>query len=207
MRKINQLIKNWKRGTASSENDRVESSHNKKNKAETAMDFSSSESLWVEPLWDYSKRVYARKGIEKIVLGLQDEYHANVDIILWCCWLEKEGIDLSEEALDDVLITIDTVNQLTLIKLREVRGHLKTAFTQKQASIIAKQILNAEMMLEKVLLYRLQELTRRFADVMKDPVKPLNLRYYLEFLSIPDAQYIAESVTGTCVRAGSKSFA
>ncbi|SMF12291.1 TIGR02444 family protein [Alteromonadaceae bacterium Bs31] len=153
-------------------------------------------SLWGEPLWDYSVRVYGHKEVENIVLGLQDEYHANVDIILWCCWMDAEDICLSKEALDDVLITIDTVSQATLLKLREVRRYLKEAgsFTQVQAKVISKQLVNAELMVEKVLIHRLQDLTRRFAEVMEDREDPLSLTYYLDFLMIPDARQIAHLI-------------
>ncbi len=156
--------------------------------------------MWKESLWDYSVRVYAHKEVENIVLGLQDEYHANVDIILWCCWLDAEGVCLSKEALDDVLITIDTVNQATLLKLREVRRYLKEAgsFTQVQSKVISKQVVNAELMIEKVLIHRLQDLTRRFVEVMEDPQDPLSLSYYLGFLMIPDAKQIAHLIRVAC---------
>jgi len=160
----------------------------------------SATSLWRESLWDYSLSVYAHKEVENIVLGLQDDYHANVAIILWCCWLDAENICLSKEALDDVLISIDTVSQATLLKLRDVRRHLKEAgsFTQVQAKVIAKQLLNAELMIEKVLVHRLQDLTRRFYEVMKDDDDPLNLAYYLNFLMIPDARQIAHLIRAAC---------
>lgn len=163
---------------------------------ETIMTVKPSPVIWGEALWDYAVRIYAFQEVEAIMLGLQDEYYANIDIMLWCCWLEKEGICLAKEALDDVLITIDTVNQETLIKLREVRKHLKEAgsFTQVQAKVISKQVLNAELMIEKVLIHRLQDLTRRFAEVMKDPDDPLSLAYYLDFMRIPDARQIAHLV-------------
>ncbi|WP_075186993.1 TIGR02444 family protein [Teredinibacter haidensis] len=161
-----------------------------------------STNLWRESLWDYSVRVFAHKDVEPIVLGLQDDYHANVDIILWCCWLEQERICLSKEALDEVLISIDTINQETLIKLREVRNHLKNAgtFTAVQAKVVSKQLVNAELMIEKVLISRLQDLTRRFAYLMKDPNDPLGLEYYLSFMMIPDA-----SKTSNLIRCGTRS--
>ncbi len=155
-----------------------------------------SSALWGESLWDYAVRVFSHKEVEDILIGLQDDYHANIDIILWCCWLEEEGIWLSRESLDDVLITIDTVNQETLIKIREVRRYLKDAgsFTQVQAKVISKQLLNAELMIEKVLVYRLQDLTRRFYEVLRDEENPLRLGYYFDFMRIPDAHQIAHLI-------------
>ncbi|WP_188152323.1 TIGR02444 family protein [Teredinibacter waterburyi] len=156
--------------------------------------------LWVESLWDYANRVYAHKEVESLVLDMQDEYYANVDIILWCCWLDSEGIPLSCEVLDDILISVDTVSQSTLLKIRDVRRYLKNtaSFTPTQSKVITKQLLNAELVIEKVLLFRMQDLTRRFAILMRDERAPLSLRYYLEFLGIPDAPQLARMVQTAC---------
>ncbi|TVZ37257.1 uncharacterized protein (TIGR02444 family) [Alteromonadaceae bacterium 2753L.S.0a.02] len=164
------------------------------------MTASSPSAAWRNNLWDYATRVYAHREVENIVLDLQDDYYANVNIILWLCWLEEEAIFLSRELLDDVLITVDTVNQATLIKLREVRKFVKEAgsFTQVQSKLISKQLLNAELMIEKILVHRLQDLTRRSISIMKDEHEPLNLAYYLDFLGIPDARQIARLVRSAC---------
>lgn len=158
-------------------------------------------------LWDFALQAYANDDLEHQSLQLQDEFNANVNIILWCCWLEVEDIHLSADWLDDVLITIDSVSLQTVSKLRAVRKMLKESgsFTKVQALSIKKHILNAEMMIEKVLLQRLQDLTCRFLE-SKDyknfakEGKKLNLEYYLEFIGVADARKSAGLMLNTCRR-------
>ena len=155
-------------------------------------------------LWEFAVEVYSAPEVEALSLDLQEKYHANVNIILWCCWLKREDISLSVSWLDDVLIKIDTVSQLTVASLRDVRRQLKEggSFTKVQARTINKHILNAELLIEKVLLHRLQDLTRRFLELndreLVDNPEVLDLRYYFDFLQIPDAELIAENITSVC---------
>ena len=152
-------------------------------------------------LWNFALRVYSQPDVERLSIELQSLYHANVNIILWCCWLEREDIKLSESWLDDVLITIDTVSQLTVSKLREARRQVKESgnFTDQQSKAIAKHILNAEMLTEKVLLYRLYNMTLKFKSLDEGGTKkPLGLEYYLDFLQIPDAETYARKILDAC---------
>ncbi|MBX2857133.1 MAG: TIGR02444 family protein [Cellvibrionaceae bacterium] len=155
---------------------------------------------WSISLWDYSVKIYGFKEVKKSCLKLQDEYHANVAIILWCCWLNSEGITLPQSVMDEALINIDTVNQTTLLKLRSVRRSVEGtgAFTSDQAKVINRQVLNIELMIEKVLLYRLQDLTRRFIDLPLLSETPVTLSYYLQFINIESASEEAEKLQQLC---------
>lgn len=158
-------------------------------------------------LWDFALQVYSASEVEQQSLQLQDDFHANINIILWCCWLETEGIELSVNLLDDVLITIDSVSLQTVAKLREVRRVIveSGAFTKVQAQSAKKHILNAELMIEKVLLHRLQDLTCRFLeskdykDISADDQK-IDLQYYLAFIGVPDARKSAGLMANACRR-------
>lgn len=155
-------------------------------------------------LWEFSTHVYSAAAVERQSLRMQDEFNANVSIILWCCWLELEGIHLSAAWLDDVLVTIDTVSIQTVAKLRSVRKMLQESggFTKVQSSSIKKHILNAETMIEKVLLQRLQDLTCRFLE-SKDYKRlrdgqSLSLEYYLSFIGVKNARENAELMLTAC---------
>ncbi|WP_028875757.1 TIGR02444 family protein [Teredinibacter turnerae] len=165
----------------------------------------ATSAAWRTTLWDYATKVYAYKEVERALLNLQDNYYANVNILLWLCWLEEEAIVLERSLLDDVLITVDTVNQATLIKLRESRRFIKSAgsFTDVQVKLITKQLLNAELMIEKILIHRLQDITRKNLDG-DGGAEPLTVTYYLDFLGIPDARAIARSVRSVCRSAQSQ---
>ncbi len=161
---------------------------------------------WSEGLVNFAFRVYDQKEMESLCLKLQNDYHANVNLILWCCWLEKQQVGLSAEWLDDVLITVDTLSQLTLSRLREVRRVVNEAagFTRVQAKLINKHIVNAELTAEKIFLQRLQDLTSRFLEAEQPSAVTLNefpdltLYYYLEFLKVPKASRHSEKLLGLC---------
>lgn len=158
---------------------------------------------WGESLWDFSNRVYCLKALERALLYLQEEYQANIDIMLWCCWLQVENIRISREALDDGLMAIDTVNQESLIKLREARRFIKASasFTEAQAKAISKQVVMAELMIEKVLIDQLQDVTCRFLAVIQDKNDPLTLSYYLDSIMIPNADQTAHQIMKACTLA------
>jgi len=172
-----------------------------KNKVLTAVSSSNGS------LWEFALHVYAEPAIEQHSLQLQDEYNANVNIILWCCWLEMEGIELSVNWLDDVLITIDSVSLQTVAKLREVRRMLveSGSFTKVQALSIKKHIMNAELMIEKVLIQRLQDLTCRFIESRElegdhSDKHCLDLEYYLTFIGVHEPRKNAGLMLNACRR-------
>ena len=156
--------------------------------------------LWQQSLWDFAVNTYSNPQVEAFCLSLQNQYQANTNILLWCHWLQEENINISREALTDVVEVIDSVSQITVASLREVRMQLKKlpGFTKVQAQVISKHILNAELMVEKVLLNRMQDLTRRFVEVMPDATNSLKLLHYLEHLKVPDAEQVAEDFWSVC---------
>ncbi len=156
-------------------------------------------------LWDFASQVYASPAVEQHAISLQDENNANINIMLWCCWLEAQDIRLSANLLDEVLITIDAISSQTVGKLREARRELERTggFTKVQALSIKKHILNAELAIEKVLLHRLQDMTCRFLEskeyremCVNDP--ELTLEYYLHFINVPDAKEHATRFESEC---------
>lgn len=158
-------------------------------------------------LWDFACNVYASPDIERQARQLQDDYQANINIMLWCCWLQREDIRLSVNLLDEVLVTIDALSLQTVAKLREVRRVLEQSgsFTKVQALSVKKHILHAELMIEKVLLQRLQDLTCRFleATVYKQMCahdSTLDLEHYLSFINVPEAHKHAALLLNMCRR-------
>lgn len=152
-----------------------------------------------ESLWEYACQKYDLPEVERISLTLQDDFHANVNIVLWCCWLMSQSICIPASCLTEVLIGVDSVSQMTVSKLRSVRAALKNSsgFTRVQVLSITKHILKAELVTEKILLNRLQDLTKGFVESrlgLLSVDEQLDLRYYLDFLGIPNADALSESV-------------
>ena len=160
--------------------------------------------IFNKSLWDFASSCYALPEVETLSLTLQNQFNANVNIILWCCWLKSEGITLSSIWLEDVLIKIDSVSLMTVSSLRDVRRQLKQGgnFTKVQVEVVSKQILAAELLIEKILLHKLQDLTGKFIDaneeqIAEDPTV-LDLKYYLSFLQIPNPGFHAKKLQSLC---------
>ena len=152
--------------------------------------------------WDFATEVYSRKGVEQLCLQLQDEYHANVNIILWCLWLKHKKLRLSSRWLDDVLINIDTVSLQTVSHLRDARRELKRcgAFSAGQVATISKHIRNAELLTERVLIHKLEEMTKRFVALNERELEQepslLDLNYYLTFIQVPRSDFVVQQFDG-----------
>lgn len=119
------------------------------------MDFPTSE------LWNYSTQIWTLPDVETICLDLQDNYDANVNMLLYCCWIGDKNLSLND---DDLQALLDTVQPWqTIIKpLRDSRKMMKQQLIALPSSMIDQTVsnitemeLNAEHMtqlaLEKVL--------------------------------------------------------
>lgn len=166
----------------------------------TAESVQAEKVLWRQPLWDFSCSLYESEKLKTLLHRLQDEYGANINIIFWCVWLEVNEIDISKETIDDVLIAVDSVSQTTASKVRELRKHIKSTelFTRVQTKMICKHLSGAELLIEKILIQRLQDLSERFAEVMPDSFDPMSLEFYLEFLGIPASYEKARGIVNYC---------
>ena len=155
--------------------------------------------FWREPLPAFAENLYAKPEVEKWCLSLQDAYHVNVNILLWCFWLQKEELRISRYWLEDVLISIDTTSQLTINRLREVRQMIKKSsdFTKVQSKQVCKHILNAEISAERILLQRLQDLSLKFLEAESFPQNRdlITPEYYLGFLGVKNVYKPVSEIT------------
>jgi uncharacterized protein (TIGR02444 family) len=142
--------------------------------------------------WTYATGFYAQEPIQQKCLELQDVYGANVDMILWLCWLDSNRLHLPPAALDEALTIVGGINQELLGGLRELRGKLIAGsnFTRVQEQLVRKHILAAELAIEKILLQRLQDFTSRLSPVGPED-ECLSLFDYLERFAIERSGQVA----------------
>ena len=76
------------------------------------------------PLWQYSLQVYRRPGVEALCLRLQDDYSADVNLLLLNAWLIASGGHLPEPAWQQLLLEV-AAWQNQVVKLRTSRRALK----------------------------------------------------------------------------------
>ncbi len=143
-------------------------------------------------LLTYAVGFYAQEPIKQKCLELQDVYGANVNTILWLCWLDSNRLHIPPAVLDEAVVIVGGINQELLSGLRELRTKLiaSSSFTRVQEQLVRKHILAAELAIEKVLLQRLQDLTSR-----QNPVGPeeecLSLFDYLDRFAIERSGEVA----------------
>lgn len=143
-------------------------------------------------LLTYAVGFYAQEPIKQKCLELQDVYGANVNTILWLCWLDSNRLHIPPAVLDEAVAIVGGINQELLSGLRELRTKLiaSSSFTRVQEQLVRKHILAAELAIEKVLLQRLQDLTSR-----QNPVGPeeecLSLFDYLDRFAIERSGEVA----------------
>ena len=108
--------------------------------------------------WSYSTRIYQITEIEKACLNLQNQFHADVNILLYCCWIAEKQIELSEKDIDTLIKISQPWQKNILIHLRAARSTLKTSTVvipdeqRKEAhQNICEMELNAEHMAQLAL--------------------------------------------------------
>ena len=80
------------------------------------------------PLWDFAVWAYAEPGVEKACLALQNRVGADVNMILFCCWLAYRGTSASQLAqYVGAALKVSREWQRNLVEpLRICRENLKT---------------------------------------------------------------------------------
>ncbi len=119
------------------------------------MDFPNSE------FWNYSTQIWTLPDVEAICLDLQNNFDADINMLLYCCWVGDKSLSLSD---DDLQILLDTIQPWqTIIKpLRESRKMMQQQAIAMPANMkdqtitnMSEMELNAEHMtqlaLEKVI--------------------------------------------------------
>ena len=140
--------------------------------------------------WDFSLQQYARPGVADVCLQLQDQHAVNVNLLLWCVWLERRGLVLNQERLGEAQQRIQAWDEHYVIPLRQLRRRMKTEFGLVDAGIeqVRHQIKQAELLAEKQVQKQLESVAENWRDTASDA--PLsaghNLVFYLQEYKVND---------------------
>ena len=138
-------------------------------------------------LWDFSLALYSAPDVESICLRLQDDFQVNVNILLWCCWLEVRSIRLTPMRLEQACQRIDSWDQTVVAPLRQLRRDInqRYAANDQQVEACRQTIKSAELAAEKVELDWLETLAGDWlAEMTPLPLGENSLRY-LNALCVP----------------------
>ena len=116
------------------------------------------------PLWTFSVQVYDRPGVKEACLALQDEAGADVNLLMFFCWLAQSGRGrLTRAEVQKAMAIVAVWRVQVLTPLRRVRRRLKAGGRSDEAGLREK-LLAVELAAEKI------EQTRLHAAMVPDPV-------------------------------------
>lgn len=139
-------------------------------------------------LWDFALALYAQPQVPDSCLQLQDEYNANVCLVLAMCWLDARQYPLSDSGFSNLKLHISGWTTQIVEPLRRIRRQLKSPIdffeqdeTQAQLRNLVKQ---AELLAERKLLEEIERWVDENSQA-KDPITASNLERYMRELNVP----------------------
>jgi uncharacterized protein (TIGR02444 family) len=141
-------------------------------------------------LWDFSIQTYQIPEVEATCLKLQDTLNADVNIILYCCWMGENRHPLCSEQLQLLMETTDPWQNSILKPLRNARRMMKQHIIAMPAELLEQTInnmsemeINAERM-EQQALEKALDTNSLPVDNSRSPldISAANLSLYLQQL-------------------------
>jgi uncharacterized protein (TIGR02444 family) len=163
--------------------------------------------------WRFSLRIYRAPGVEQACLALQDGCGADVNLLLFCCWVAQAGRALDKRALRRAMALAGRWQAETVQPLRQVRRTLKNApfdVPSAWAEELRKRILGVELDLEYLEQRLLFDLAAQLPPVAR-PRRPAaaaahSLARYLALLSVPTGPaqrpHVASLLQACCAAPG-----
>lgn len=75
--------------------------------------------------WTYSLSLYRRSGVADACLALQERCGADVNLLLYCCWLGQSGRALDKRALRAAIAVVSRWQAQVVKPVRQARRALK----------------------------------------------------------------------------------
>ncbi len=88
--------------------------------------------------WQFSLEFYPSR--QPLLLRLQDEHNANINVLLCICWLSLQQRQLTHTQLRQILSALAEVNQHITTPLRQIRRNLTADTQQFKAALLAVEL-------------------------------------------------------------------
>lgn len=84
------------------------------------------------PLWKYACQVYSQPGVEAVLLELQDEHGADINLILQALWLTTEGQEWTRACIPN-----DYSQWMAeqVLPLRQMRRNMKAEWGEQRGAV------------------------------------------------------------------------
>lgn len=143
-----------------------------------------------DQLWKFSLQCYRQPGVEALCLTLQEQWQADINLLLWLRWLETQFIAVDNTHIQMAEAHIAHWNREAVWPLRTLRTKMKQRYGVEDAAIEATRsaIKKAELQAERVVQIRLEQLARHWpARAQSQPVAAgHNLAVYANYLKLPE---------------------
>jgi uncharacterized protein (TIGR02444 family) len=170
------------------------------------------------PFWRFSLRTYRAPGVQDACLALQERHGADVNLLLFCGWVGRDGRTLDLRRLRQAMACVAAWQSEVVAPLRQARRAIKRHPPAGQAAALAptlrKRILALELELEHVEQCLLADLAGQWppASRLRSPEGAVhaNLVRYLELLGHPlpaDDRAFLAPVVAACSPAGDNAVA
>ena len=78
------------------------------------------------PFWDFSLKFYRQNNVASSCIALQDSVGADVNILLYCCWVASEGAGVIKPAeFVEIIGAIEPWQSYVVRALRQIRHDMK----------------------------------------------------------------------------------
>lgn len=143
-----------------------------------------------EEFWQYSWQFYGAtyqdKPVASVCLRLQDDFDANINALLLCCYMQTKGYALSQQALVQLLQVIEE-SDAEIRSLREKRRKAKL-YIEDEASKAAyqglkKEELQKEKEQQQILVAAMLDIDSQCMNALVNQFKINNLTRYELLLS------------------------
>lgn len=143
-------------------------------------------SLLSSHLWEFSLNLYRQPGVAPLCLLLQDQWDADVNIMLWVRWLETEGMPINATRIRLAETHINGWQKDAVLPLRQLRRRIKQRYgiADKAMEAVRQAVKAAELQSERVVQIQLEKLARAWlSGVERKAVVPgSNLEVYADAL-------------------------
>jgi len=142
----------------------------------------------METFWDFSVRTYREPGVADACLALQDEYGADVNLLLYCCWAGWHKAALGQDVFEQALGFSQSWAENVVRPLRGVRRWMKAGgcsdelLNLEACQAVREQVKAIELRAEKLQQEALEALPLENLRDKRAPAGPravaANLRRY-----------------------------
>ena len=138
--------------------------------------------LSAQNFWQFSLALYQHNNVQSLLLNLQDEVGLNVNLALFCAFLNKQNLYLNQHQIEQLHSAVQQFNHSFTSPLRQLRSSFKLQSNQlNNYDSLRQHLLNAELILEQQEQQVLIDSANQIQQI--SPTHANNLQLYQQLIS------------------------